>query len=480
MRDQSPQPSQIIFPVALQPELPDLPQMEYVEQQSESWGWLEIFVLSQVFWGVLLFIPGSQAFRIYIRAFPYAASLIALVSCARSNGTDSAAPGARWIIAVLVLLVANLLHESTWVTSGIAQVVFQLAIAAPVFWASRAWITTHRLERLLLLVFGANIASSGIGLLQVYYPDTFLPPEFSSLAYKLNPEFLGGLTYVGSEDRVIVRPPGLSDLPGGAAISGTIAALLGFALALRPHQQQLPRALYFASAAIAITVVYLTQVRSSILMILACTAVMALVRLRQGRILQSGWIAASAGTLVFGSFIWAVTLGGESLDARFRGMVDTGVFQTYQDNRGFFLEHTIRELPFEYPLGAGLGRWGMMSAYFGEPENWQHPALYAEIQVTGWLFDGGILMWLFYPAAILMTIRFSYRLAIEPGGMLADYALMTLLIQLLMAGLCLTGPPFNTQLGIIFWLVTAMLFGSARTLQTQAYLEAEAEEEWEE
>jgi hypothetical protein len=76
-------------------------------------------------------------------------------------------------------------------------------------------------------------------------------------------------------------------------------------------------------------------------------------------------------------------------------------------------------------------------------------------------------------------MRFSYRLAIEPGGMLADYALMVLLIQLLMAGLCLTGPPFNTQLGIIFWLVTAMLFGSARTLQTQAYLEAEAEAEQE-
>jgi hypothetical protein len=466
-----------MFPVALEPEQAEVPQLDYIADQSEAWGWLELFVLCQVFWGVLLFIPGSQPFRMYIRAFPYVISLLALPSGARSNGTDFAVPGARWIIAVLVLLVANLLHESSWVLSGIAQVAFQLAIAAPIFWASRAWITAHRLERLMLLVFGANFASSALGLLQVYYPDTFLPPEFSSLAYKLNPEFLGGLTYIGSGDRVIVRPPGLSDLPGGAAISGTIAALLGFAMALRPRQQPLQRAMYFGSAAIATTVVYLTQVRSSLLMILGCMAVMALARLRQGRILQSGWIAASAGTLVFGSFIWAVTLGGENLDARFRSIVDTGVLQTFQDNRGFFLEHTLRELLFEYPAGAGLGRWGMMAAYFGEPENWQYPALYAEIQVTGWLFDGGVLMWLFYPAAIVAAMRFTYRLAIEPGGALSDYALMVLLIQLLMAGLCFTGPPFNTQLGIIFWLVTAILFGSARTLWTEAYLEAEVEAE---
>ena len=36
------------------------------------------FVLVQVLWGVLLFVPGSQAYRIYIRGFPFVASLIAL------------------------------------------------------------------------------------------------------------------------------------------------------------------------------------------------------------------------------------------------------------------------------------------------------------------------------------------------------------------------------------------------------------------
>src|SRR5438045_9709169 len=147
-----------------------------------------------------------------------------------------------------------------------------------------------------------------------------------------------------------------------------------------------------------------------LLMLRGGMGAMALVRLRQGHIVQSGWIAASAAALVLGSFAWAGTVGGEVLEERYRGILDSGLLRTYQENRGFFLERTIRELPFQYPFGAGLGRWGMMSAYFAEPENWRHPALYAELQFTGWLYDGGVLMWVLYPAGLVMAIRYSYRI----------------------------------------------------------------------
>ena len=210
-------------PTALQPaEWDDEPQLP-----RERWGWLEVFVLIQVLWGVLLFVPGSQAYRTYIRAFPYVSSFVALVACARSIGADTAGPGARWILLSLMLLVASLMHPATWMMSGLAQIMFQLALAAPIFWAVRVWITPERLERLIVLVFAAHFLSAGLGLLQVYYPDTFLPPEFSALGMKLNPEFVHELSYLGTDDRLIVRPPGLSDMPGGAAISGVIAALLG-------------------------------------------------------------------------------------------------------------------------------------------------------------------------------------------------------------------------------------------------------------
>jgi hypothetical protein len=405
------------------------------------------------------------------------ASLVALGACVRSGGTETRAPGAPWLFAALVLLVANLVHVSTSFTAGIAQIVFQLAIAAPVFWGGRMWITATRLERLVWLIFAANLVSAVLGLLQVYYPDQFLPPEFSSLALQMNPDFINALTYTGASGQVIIRPPGLSDLPGGAAIAGTIAALLGFAFAVRTERGQYWRFVYVACALAGITVVYLTQVRSMLLMILGCMLTMALIRLRQGRIVQSGWTAALAGALVFGSFTWAVTVGGEIVEERFRGILETGVVQTYQENRGFFLDYTLSELIFEYPFGAGLGRWGMMAVYFGGTSNWQYPTLGAEIQPTGWLFDGGVLMWLFYGGALLAAMRHSFKLATESTELLNDLAAMVFSIQLLIAGLCFTGPVFNTQIGLLFWLPAAILYGAERTGFMEMALAEEEEAE---
>jgi len=368
------------------------------------------------------------------------------------------------MIGVFVLLVCNLVRPETWVTAGMAQVFFQLSIAAPVFWAARVWTNEDRLIRLMWLVFAANMASAAIGLLQVYYPDTFLPPEFSSLAFQLNPEFLSGLRYIGADGRTIVRPPGLSDLPGGAAIAGTTGALFAFGFAVRPQQTYLSRVLYLACAFAGITVVYLAQVRSMLLMILGCMLAIAALRLRQGRIIQSWWIAAFAGALIVGAFTWAVSVGGDVVYERFFGIAETGVVQTFRDNRGSFLEYTLEEVFWEYPFGGGLGRWGMMSVYFAEPTNWLFPGLHVEIQPTGWLFDGGVLMWLLYGGGIIAAVYNTYRTAIAHHGIVSDCAVMVLALQLLIVGLCFTGPVFNTQYGIMFWLMTALLAGCERTL----------------
>src|SRR5215210_7305387 len=244
MRDRSPQPSQIIFPVALQPAEHDEAS---AMAAADSWGWIEVFVVAQVFWGLLLFMPGSQAYRTYIRAFPYVISLMALIVCSRSTGAETSVPGARWIVAVFVLLICSLPHPDTWLAAGIAQIAFQLAIAAPVFWAGRTWLSEQRLQRILWLIFAANFLGAALGLLQVYYPETFLPPQFSTLAVQMNPEFVGSLTYFGAGQRAIIRPPGLSDLPGGAAIAGTIAAIVGFTFAMRSRQQHVKTALYLAA-----------------------------------------------------------------------------------------------------------------------------------------------------------------------------------------------------------------------------------------
>ena len=139
---------------------------------------------------------------------------------------------------------------------------------------------------------------------------------------------------------------------------------------MRPARRRTTNAalLFLAASLVGLTVVYLTQVRSMLVMICVCMMAAGAVRLRYGRVAHTAWIAGSAAALVIASFTWAVAVGGDSVVDRFQSMLDVGVVQSYQENRGIFLTYTLQELLYEYPFGAGIGRWGMMSAYFGEPD----------------------------------------------------------------------------------------------------------------
>jgi hypothetical protein len=372
------------------------------------------------------------------------------------------------MVAVFGLMALNLLHTETHLMAGLAQIAFQLAIAAPIFWVVRAVRSEARFMRVMWVVFATSLANAVFGVLQVYSPDRFLPPEFSVLALSLNPDYVAALTYVGADGQPIVRPPGLSDLPGGAALSGLTTAILGVALAIHGRPRQIERAIYIGSAAVGMTVLYLTQVRSLTIMAVLSVLMFAAIRLRQGRVLQGSWVVVGGLAIIAGSFTWALTLGGESLSERFSGLLDAGILTTFQENRGLFLEYTVRELLFQFPFGAGLGRWGMMHVYFGNPVMWQSPPIHVEIQITGWLLDGGFPLWVLYGGALLTAVRLGYGLAVHGATESLQYfGMVVLAIQLTIIGLCFTGPAFNTQLGILFWTMTAALFGAAQGWQAR-------------
>jgi hypothetical protein len=111
----------------------------------------------------------------------------------------------------LGLLAANLLHPTSQIAAGVAQCVFQATIAAPMFWGWKAVDSAAQLRRLLIVAFVFNTAGAALGVLQVYFPKQFMPPEFSSLGSRLNDMYLESLTYEGIGGERIVRPPGLSD-----------------------------------------------------------------------------------------------------------------------------------------------------------------------------------------------------------------------------------------------------------------------------
>jgi hypothetical protein len=435
--------------------------------EDERWGWAEAFLLLQFLWGIALFVPGMQTYRAYLRALPYVTSLGALAYYYRRPTGEPVHASGKWVVASLVILVLNLLHSSTHSAAGAAQVVFQLSIVAPALWMTRAVRSEAKLARLLWIVFASSALSSGIGVLQVYYPDQFLPPEFSALGREMNPDLVSSLTYRGADGQQIVRPPGLSDLPGGAAVAAMLTMALGVVLAFRHHTTVVVRGACLALAAVGMTTLLLTQVRSLALAAGASVGMFALLRMRQGRAVAGAASLAFGGALVIGAYIWAVAVGGDTLAARFTGLFDDGVVRTFQDERGAFLSYTLSELLFEYPFGAGIGRWGMMHVYFGDSAMWDAPPIHVEIQPTGWLLDGGIPLWVAMGGAIAAGLRSSYLVAVRADGSLQESGTAILCLQMTLLAICFTGPAFNTQLGVQFWALTAALWGPVLAADAQ-------------
>jgi hypothetical protein len=367
------------------------------------------------------------------------------------------------IAAALVLLALNLLRPTTPFAAGLAQCVFQLSIAAPLFWAYRVIETRGHLGRVLWVLFITTFLSAGLGVLQVYYPDRFMPPRFSA---QLAPSYLSTLSYAGSDGRLITRPPGLTDLPGGAAVAGGLAALLGLGFSTNRRKPWQVAALV-AMSAVGLVTVYLTQVRSVLMMTLGAAAVLAFFKFRRREVQRAIWVIVVGTTVVVASFYWASSVGGSAVEDRFLSIRDRGALNLFRENRGHFLAYTMGELLDQFPLGAGVGRWGMMSAYFADSSDMRAAPLYVEIQLTGWLLDGGIPMWLFYGGGILISLVAAARLTTTQDSELAELTIVAFAVLVFIAGMAMTGPTFNTQVGTLYWTIVAALSGAATHQQIQ-------------
>ena len=198
----------------------------------EPWGWIELFAAIQILWGALLFVPGVQPYRMYIRALPYVASLGALVcrACA-ARRASRCRRAAKWLLASFALLAANLLHRGDVSRSGPrAGHLPDQHRRADVLGGADDSQSEARLARLLWIILAASFVSAAVGVLQVYYSRCgSCRPNSARWRDSLNPAIIDALSYVGPDGRPIIRPPGLSDLPGGAAVGGLIAVVLGIA-----------------------------------------------------------------------------------------------------------------------------------------------------------------------------------------------------------------------------------------------------------
>ncbi len=448
------------------PTLPDRPNRgEHKKGQKEASRaifWLQGFILFQIFCQLVLLTSYVGAAKPLVRAASFAASAALVIL----PGKGALHPVSSWLVAALMIATLGLAHPTTNSTlSGLAQVVLYFTIVAPVFWVSRFTITPAVLKRVLLVYWGFQSLSAIFGVLQVYYPGSFQPTVAASI---LNDPFFNKYLITLANGEQTLRPMGLTDLPGGAARAGLYAFLFGLGFFFY-FKEWVGRGCGVASMGLGLFCIYLSQIRSTLIMAGIATMVFGFVSLRRGDMGRLTLLLILAPCVLVVSYMWAISIGGKYTEDRFATLTSESATTVYQKNRGAFLEETINEVAPKYPLGAGLGRWGMMNAYFGDQSNPQSTPLWAEMIWTGWVYDGGIPLAFAYGGALAITCLVAWRIAVSrlPGE--APYWGMVVLSY----NLSVVASSFNCNLlastmGMDFWLLNAVLFGAAVYAHKQA------------
>jgi hypothetical protein len=433
--------------------------------RSAPWGFPEIFVISQTALPAMLYLPGNQGIRLSLRVSAFAISLAAFVWWQLQSETRPPAHRAySWVAAVMGLLAIMLFNPyTTSLVGGLAHMMVYFAVMSPLFWAPAFVKTPEHLARLLGILLICSGINSMVGVLQVYDPARWMPTELSRVITSSSIG-LGSVTYTGPDGRLIIRPPGLFDTPGAVAGPGMFAALLGvvFGLSALPLWQ---RAGAFAMSAAGIAAIYLSQVRISLVVAVFMFLVYVLTLLLQKRAAKATTFGILAGAIIAGSFAVAVTLGGQSITDRFMTLFAEDPMAVYYRARGVQLETTFTEMLYQYPLGAGLGRWGMAGGYFGTAGL---PGLWAEIQIAGWMIDGGVPMIFLYGGAIVVGALAQFRLArLTQYPRVAACAAVVFAANLGTAAMIFSFTPFVTQIGIQYWFLAGALHGVACNYRLQ-------------
>lgn len=429
----------------------------------------ELLLMFQFVCQVGMLIEALGPLRRLFRIATFGSSGLLLVYFVATRRGGRSHPAALAAYAVVALLCCGLLHpETNTPLAALAQVGMYVAILSPLIWVPRSQIDLPALRRVLLMLLAFHALSSLFGVLQASFPGQFMP----------RPAFAAGDQYeieLASGARVL-RPMGLTDTPGGAATSGFYAVLLGVGFLVSESTRKV-RLFSAASITLGMFCLYLAQSRSRFLLTAICVAVFLAILAYRGQVRRFATAVVIGSVLVLGAFGWAVSVGGDSATERLGTLATTDPAGLYAKNRGYFLERTFDELAPENPLGAGLGRWGMMYVYFGSAT--ASRPIFAEIQITGWVLDGGYPMLLLYGLALALAFWVSWRLAVR--GRLRDslwlYAALVFAYNLGALAWCFSYPVFMSQMGLELWLLNALLFGAYAA--TQPARARQAVEPWE-
>jgi hypothetical protein len=423
-------------------------------------GFAEWFVVLQTALPGALYLPGSQAYRLPLRMGAYVIALVGFALWWFRSGAQRPGrhPAERWLVFVLSYLVLMIFHPLTsGLLAGVAQTLLYASIFCSVFWV-QAFVTRPRqLVRILAILLVCNGINSVVGVLQVYDPLRFMPTQ---LSLSLSRAALAASTFIGPNGRPMMRPPGLFDTPGAVCGPGTVAALLGLVFAVESFAWWKRAAALLLSLA-GISAIYLSHVRASLVVTLGMMVVYAAVLVLQNQKARLTVFSSLGVGIIFVGLTATTIIGGEGIRERFSTLLGNDPQKLYFESRGNQLQTGFTELASQYPFGAGLARWGMMHGYFADRSNLDSTEIWAEVQPSVWLLDGGLVLLCAYSLALLVTVWKEWKTTM--GLASRDDRLWAATVAAVNIGtlaLVFSFVPFVTQVGLQYWFLEGALYGA--------------------
>jgi hypothetical protein len=407
-------------------------------------NWVYACAIVQLACSLALLVPQLVPIRVVIRSAALGTSL-AFLFLAPGTLRSWGAVRLLGLGALIIVTLAAFNPLGGVPLSVVAHWAFYLAVIAPLYWIGRLEIPRGTVARVLLMLWAYHTVGSIVGMLQVYFPGQFLP-SVVTVAERQH------LMIQLSSGEWILRPTGLSDAAGGAGVEGVYAALFGSGVVLvRPFR--FARVAGAFSICIGLMCIYLSEVRACLVMLVVCFIVLTALLSISGRGKHATTFALVVGVTAVVGFFLAGGVGGQMMSARLSSLIASDPGTVYYSSRGHMLEGALTEVLPQYPLGAGLGHWGMINAYFGSAEQ----EIGAEIQIMGWVLDGGLPLLLVYGAAVVAAILYACRASQLPDNVDATWASIIAAYSVGALALCFSYALFMSTTGLDFWLANALL-----------------------
>lgn len=424
------------------------------------WGWLEWFLLAQTFIPALLFVPGIAPVRVLVRMAAFLLALLAwtvILLSGRARAGHPARP-VLWLKFVAVWLLLMIFNPgSNSIQAAVPHALFYISIFSPVFWVPWVLSGPKQVGRLMAIALACSGLSALVGLGQVFRPATFNPPVIPGVQIAPGVMVEGisaaAVTYEDAHGNKIIRPCGLSDTAGSAAIAGSTAAVIGLAFVLRPVGW-LRRGASLGLAFAGIAVIYYSQVRMTLVLTLLCLAALSAVFVLQGNLRSATLLGGLSAALVVGAFSWVAARSGAVVVERFLTLKD---FSTAYSSsaRGNFVRHALEVTAVEHPLGIGLGCWGTMNNAFGDRNG---TGVWVEVMIAALIVDGGIPLLVFYGLAVALALADSLRIALRSRDReLRFWAAVVFATNLGLVATCFSYVTFLSTMGIPFWFLAAVV-----------------------